>query len=113
IVSIVPAGMLTLTGCGTAETVGPEGAGTVAPAVSGVTVVVISPLVCPAAGGCTTVVVVVPSLVYRNHLLRLAGCSRLLLGLIQRLFLLGTASRKDGRYYQHQRQPRDPSGTKQ
>src|SRR5271166_4595711 len=54
--------MLTLTGCGTAETVGPEAAGTGAPAAGGVTVVVIAWFVCPAAGGCTTVVVVVPFL---------------------------------------------------
>src|SRR5208337_4558178 len=58
--------MLTLTGagggCGTAETVGPEGGGTGAPAAGGVSVVVIASLVCPAAGGCTTVVVVVPFL---------------------------------------------------
>src|SRR5580692_6116318 len=49
-------------GCGTAETVGSEGAGTGAPAAGGVTVVVIASFVCPAAGGCTTVVVVVPFL---------------------------------------------------
>src|ERR1035441_1413289 len=61
-VSIVPAGMVTLTGCGTAETVGPEGAGTGAPAAGGICVVVIAALVCPAGGGCTTVVVVVPFL---------------------------------------------------
>src|SRR5208283_2005997 len=58
--------MLTLTGagggCGTAETVGPEGGGTGAPAAGGVSVVVIAALVCPTAGGCTTVVVVVPFL---------------------------------------------------
>src|ERR1035438_271853 len=50
--------MLTL--IGTAETTGPEGAGTGAPGSSGVTVVVTASVVCPDVGGCTTVVVVLP-----------------------------------------------------
>src|SRR5208283_2950113 len=61
-VSIVPAGMVTLTGCGTAETVGSEGPGTGAPGAGGVCVVVMVSFVCPAGGGCTTVVVVIPFL---------------------------------------------------
>src|SRR5450631_2016022 len=61
-VRVVPAGMFTLTGAGTAETVGLEGGGMGAPATGGTVVVVIASTFCPAAGGCTTVVVVVPFL---------------------------------------------------
>jgi hypothetical protein len=60
---VVPAGMLTGGGGrGIAETTGADGAGRGAPAVAGVTVVVTSSFVCPAAGGCTNVVVVFPAL---------------------------------------------------
>jgi hypothetical protein len=53
-----------LVGCGggTAETFGSEAAGIGAPGVGGVTTDVIASLVCPLAGGCTVIVVVVPSL---------------------------------------------------
>jgi hypothetical protein len=78
--------MFTLAGagsdCGTAETVCPEGAGTGAPSADGVDVVVIASFFCPAAGGCTTVVVVALSFSKGNHLLRLSGGSRLFLRLI-------------------------------